>query len=1030
MRASTEQYGNDTPSRLTRRQFIARGSGALAGFYLISTGCTTGNQTHESAISALTQGFENPPLRARPGAYWIWNDGYFDLEQMTRELEDLKEKGMSGLEFFDIGAHDSENIVPAGPAFMSPEALKGVAHGLQEARRLGLEMGLITSSSWNAGGPWVTPDIASKTLYHSETPAHGPGRVTIELPYPEVPEPKFKGREGGLTPWTADEVFSQEVAVLAVPANENRTITDLSDVIDLSDQLESGGRLTWDVPAGEWVVLRIVCTNNRERVTLPSPHSDGYMIDHLSAEATESHFRHIIDRLIDALGSLDSVPLKYLYLPSYEVRGLTEWTPTFEQAFRDRHGYEIKPFLPVLFGWTIANPEISERFDHDRRMMVSDLLIENHYKRAAEICHEYGLELHAESGGPGRPFLPAHDFPAEALSALNAVDVPRGEFWVRNPLGEFDGANVIKAVASAIHIYGKKVAEMESFTCFDHWERGPFDLKPFADRVFCEGPNRIVFHTYPHNPPEAGKPGWAYHAGTHVGMNRVWWPKARPFIWYLSRTSYLLQEGLFVADLAFYYGHDAPLLIANKGHDTRTETLGAGYDYDYVNTDVILNRMSVRNGRIVLPDGMSYALLVLPDRKDMPVEVAEKLERLVTDGATIVGPRPIRTPGLHSPDEKVRRERDARLNEIAERLWGDVDGRSVTSRVHGQGQVIYGIPLRDVLQQMRVEPDFTYVGQDPEAEIHFIHRQVGDTDIYFISNQKDRWEPVDCVFRVRSGTPEVWKPDTGQRQTHVLYHTTGSGTRVHLDLAPYGSTFVIFGPNEGVEPIVSVAQDGRTLYPVQPGQFARRIPLEIQADPDGAYSIAAWEPGSYLLQTQQGRQIRFDVAHEPHAFEIEGPWNVQFPPDRGAPDEVVFPKLISWTEHEDPGIRYFSGMATYSRAFELPADAFGPDKRLVLDLGKVQHVAEVYVNDQSVGIVWKPDDVLDITRVVVTGENRLRIEVGNVWANRLLGDRDRPDEQRFTRTNVPVHYHSDQLIPSGLLGPVRVCVGVRQSSNA
>ena len=642
---------DEAPGRpVTRREFIARSAGAVAGAALLTplAGCAAGPPTGDARSPSLQQDFIELPLRARPRAYWVWSNGNFDREQLTRELEDAKAKGLGGFDIFDIGPPDERNIIPAGLAFMSPEAIEGYAHAIREATRLDLEIGFITSSSWNAGGPWVTPQMASKTLYGTETPVRGPGPVDVALPYPDVPEPKFQRREEGADPWADEELYSKNVAVLAFPAREDPLIAELGDILDLTGQVEEtaageAARLTWDVPEGEWTVLRIVCTNNRERLVLPSPNSDGYMIDHLSAEATEAHLQVIIDGLLGGLGSFEDTALQYLYLPSYEVRGLREWTPTFPGEFRQRRGYDVKPFLPALFDWTVVSLEVSERFDFDRRLTVSDLLVDNHYQTANDFCAEYGIDLHAESGGPGQPI---HDFPAEALSALNAVDVPRGEFWVREAPDVDDHANVIKAVASAIHIYGEQVGEMESFTSFDHWEKGPFDLKPYADRVLAQGVNRFVFHTMPHNPPESGQPGWAYHAGTHVGPNRVWWPMAEPFIEYLSRSSYLLQEGQFVADVCFYYGHDAPKTIDEEPFDPNTESLGFGYGYDYVNTDVVLNHMSAQDGRIILPSGISYAALVLPEREDMPLEVLEKLEQLARAGATIVGPKPVRTPGL------------------------------------------------------------------------------------------------------------------------------------------------------------------------------------------------------------------------------------------------------------------------------------------------------------------------------------------------------------------------------------------------
>lgn len=1016
--------------QVTRRQFIALSSGTIAGaalFHPVLGIIASSPPLARPSMSPLSA-FGDPPLRARPRAYWVWSNGYFDRDQLTLELEDAKAKGLGGLDIFDIGVPDEGNIIPAGPAFMSTEAIEGYAHAIREATRLDLELGFITSSSWNAGGPWVTPQMASKTLYATETQVSGPGRVDVSLPYPEVPEPKFRGRGDGSDPWIDQEIYSKQVAVLALPAREERVIPELAEIIDLTDDVNetaagAAAQLSWDAPDGGWTVLRIVSTNNRERMVLPSPNADGYMIDHLSAEATEAHLRVIIEGLLDGIGSFEESSLGYLYLPSYEVRGLREWTPTFAEEFRRRHGYEIRRFLPVLFDWIVVNAEISDRFHFDRRITTSDLLIENHYRTATKVCREHGLDLHAESGGPGQPI---HDFPAEALSALNAVGIPRGEFWVRRPPDEDDHANVIKAVASAIHIYGEQVGEMEAFTSFDHWDKGPFELKPYADRVLAQGTNRFVFHTMPHNPPEAGKPGWAYHAGTHVGPNRVWWAKAEPFISYLARGSYLLQEGRYIADVCFYYGHDAPKTVDEEPFDPNTESLGFGYKYDYVNTDIVLNHMFVQEAEIVLASGMRYSVLVLPDREDMPLEVLEKVETLVQAGATVVGPKPVRTPGLYNPDEFGHTQKDAELRSLADRLWGEVDGEGVLERPYGKGRVIWNIPIRELLESKGIAPDFAFTGGDRETGLDFIHRRADRHDVYFVANLNDRWETVDGIFRISGKQPQVWIPDTGEMKSHVLYDTAPEGTLVGLELAPYGSAFVIFDEGGPQAHLVAVARDGQSLFPAPSGSSYGPRPLQVYLDEQERFELTAWEAGTYTMETSDGETQQIEVTASTDPVWVGGPWEVLFPEDLGAPRRATFQDLISWTEHPQSGIRHFSGVATYENAFEIEDDSLNEHTRIQLDLGKLHHVGEVFLNGQSLGIVWKPPYTIDITDAVVSGENRLQVEVANVWANRLLGDRGKPPGERFTSTNVAVRRQRDNLVPSGLLGPVHLRFGIRQ----
>jgi hypothetical protein len=289
----------------------------------------------------------------------------------------------------------------------------------------------------------------------------------------------------------------------------------------------------------------------------------------------------------------------------------------------------------------------------------------------------------------------------------------------------------------------------------------------------------MVWHTWTHGPPDAGKPGWVYLAGTHINRNVTWWPKVRPFIDYLSRSSFMLQRGQFVGDVLYYYGDGGYKFVGPRRVDP---SLGPGYDYDYTNSDVILNRLSVRDGRFVLPDGTSYAVLVLPDEAAANPAVLAKIERLAADGGTIIGPKPLRAAGLEGYPAS-----DSRVRELATKLWANLDGKTNTNRTHGKGRVIWGQRLRDVLTGMGIEPDFTA----PEG-IDFTHRREGTTDIYFVRNMRASRTAPTVTFRVKDREPELWDPRTGETRTAPAWRRTGSGTEVPLELAANGSVFVVF----------------------------------------------------------------------------------------------------------------------------------------------------------------------------------------------------------------------------------------------
>jgi hypothetical protein len=732
-------------------------------------------------------------------------------------------------------------------------------------------------------------------------------------------------------------------------------VRNREEVHDISPHFENG-RLTWDVPAGKWTLIRYVCANTGERLKVPSPNSDGLATDNFNAEATSTYIRHIIDRLEAHLGDLRKTALTHLYLPSYEVRGAI-WTDDFPDKFEAYRGYDPRPFLPALNGAVIENRETTDRFLYDFRKTLGELLVDAYYREASASARRVGLGVEAEAGGPGPP---VHQVPVDALAALGAIDAMRGEFWPFRP----DSRNlwVVKETACAAHIYGRTRVHMEAFTGFRHWQDGPLDLKPSADRAFCEGMNHVVWHTASHQPDAGGNPGWVYGAGTHFTPRLVWWPMAKPFIDYLSRCSFLLQQGLFVADVCYYYGDHGYNFVPPKQVDP---SLGYGFDYDVTNAEVILKRMTVRDGRITLPDGMSYDLLVLPERDDIDLTVLRKIAALVKAGATVVGPKPTRATGLH---DHVARDREVRA--LAESVWGPCDGRTIFEHVYGNGRVVWGRALREILRERGVGPDFAYTADNDDAEIDFIHRRTPKADIYFVSNKRPRSERLHAVFRVEERVPEFWCPVSGDRVRAEAWQKTDGGILVPFELPPHGSTFVVF---------------------------------QLNSAPSDASTPA----------TQRAQ----------HHVDVTGPWKVTFP---AAKEAATFASLVSWTTHEREAIRHYSGVAHYRKEIEISSEWLGQNKQLQLDLGDLWTVARVLLNGKSVGIVWAPPYRVDLTEAARPGLNTLEIEVANTWANRIVGDTGLPKEQHRTRTNITgtgtprVPWADLPLRDSGLFGPVRL----------
>jgi hypothetical protein len=471
-----------------------------------------------------------------------------------------------------------------------------------------------------------------------------------------------------------------------------------------------------------------------------------------------------------------------------------------------------------------------------------------------------------------------------------------------------------------------------------------------------------------------------YHAGEHFNVNATWWNQSGPMLNYFSRCCYLLQQGQPIGDVCYYYGDVAPNLVATRriGPDSKrldgaicahcnrpnpapVDALGSGYDYDVIDSDVIQNRLQVKDGRLVLPHGVNYSALVLPPNEEMPLPVLETLEKLVLEGATVLGPRPTRSPSLadHSQnDEKIR--------EIAGRLWGAATDAPSQDKVFGKGKVIPDRNrIREVLMGQGLGPDFSYTSPGTPADLDYIHRRTLNSDIYFVSNTQMTYAEADCTFRVQSRKPAFWHADTGAITPCTGYTRVAGGMKLRLRLPPAGAVFVVFSgavTADLSEPLVKV--DGKPLQPLA----------------------------------------------------ITGPWEIHFPPNRGAPESCTFEKLVSWTEMPDDGVKYFSGTATYLKNFEVSEAWLKGGAQIELSLGEIRNVAEVTVNGKALGILWKPPYTLDVTGLLRPGKNELKIDITNLWANRLVGDAKLPREKRVTRITQKLPVQGPHV--SGLLGPV------------
>ncbi len=973
----------------------------LALSLAVSTGArqATPSQPSQPSLPSLEEGFQNPPQSYGIRCWWWWLNGNVTKAAITRDLEEMRAKGFSGASLFDAsGADQRDNRqVPEGPMFGTPEWRELYKHALKEAERLGLVLSLSIQSGWNLGGPDITPAEATKLVTWSETRIKGPIAYREKLPEPKSRDQWYrdiatlalraKAKAGSPISRPISQPIRRPIRDLEnkaafeegfsaadtrhlltdVPAEPGEEDASLKEVINLTDKLAPDGTLRWDAPAGEWVILRLGYTPSKARVSTASGKWQGRVLDYMSEKHFLRYWNTHVEPLMKDAGPLAGKTLRYLQTDSWELGGIN-WTDDFAAEFLRRRGYDVIPYLPIVAGKIIENREVSNRFLADFRKTISDLISDKHYRVFAEQARRYGMGIQPESAGP-------HLGPFDGLKNYGHSEIMMSEFWAPSPHRPTPERRFfVKQAASAAHIYNRRLVGAEGFTTIGpHWDDTLWaSQKPSFDHELCSGLNLLFVHTFTCSPQEMGVPGQEYFAGTHFNPQVTWWDKAGEPIKYFNRSQFMLQQGEFVADALYYYGDHVPNVARLKEEDPAKVL--PGYDYDITNEDILL-RLTVKDGRITLPHGQSYRLLVLPDHKILSLAALRKVRELVRGGATALGPKPERTASLVGFPRSERA-----VKRLADELWGVASTAAGEQRA-GRGRMIWGKTARAALQADNVAPDFEVTGGTAGAAFDYIHHKLGEMDYYFVSNQDRQPQQVACTFRVGGRQPELWDPLTGRIWEAQAFRQSGrqsgkqSGaqadrrTTLPLELPPYGSLFVV---------------------------FRKPIPL-----------------------AKHGAALSNFPTYEPVA-EIDGAWEVQFDPKWGGPESVNFDRLVSWTARPEEGIRFYSGAATYRIKFDVGAQILSR-ARLMLGLGDIRDVgiARARLNGKDLGVVWTPPFRIEIGDALKAQGNVLEFEVTNSWRNRLVGDRDQPASRRFTKTNITIRKEWP-LLDSGLLGPVRI----------
>ena len=1072
------------------------------------------------AIPAIELGrqFSSPPPSARPWVYWFWLNSNITKDGITADLEAMKRVGIGGVLIMEV-----DQGAPQGPvAFAGPQWRALYKHMLSEANRLGIEVNMCNDAGWcGSGGPWITPELSMQYVVWTETSVKGGQHFDAALPEPQrtadyyrditvlaFPTPAGQTRIEnirGKTGHDRQDLPPAQAKYAEVPAAQ---VIKGDAIVDLSAHFHNG-RLSWDVPAGQWTVLRIGHTSTGA-VNAPAPASGrGLECDKLSKQAAGAMYAGLMRKIIADSPALAGKTLVTTHIDSWEIHS-QDWTPRMREEFRQRRGYDLYRYLPVYSGRIVDGVEVSERFLWDLRQTISDLLAENYAGEFRALAQKDGLKLSIEAYGDGA---------FDDVTYAGHCDEPMGEFWAWAYGG---AAESVTEMTSAGHVYGKRIIGAESFTSTDAemWQGHPANIKSLGDWAFCEGINRFVFHRYAMQPWLNVRPGMSMGPwGLHYERTETWWEQSAAWHQYLARCQHLLRQGLFVADICYLQPEGSPRAFRAPVACTGTPPDRPAYDFDGCSPEVVLTRMSVKDGRIVLPDGMSYRVLALPGSQTMTPQLLAKVAELVEAGATVVGTPPVKSPSLAAYPQC-----DQQVKQLAERLWGANDGSRAGEHRLGKGRVVCGKMAEEVLVGAGVPRDFA-CGTPAVTPVRYIHRHLDDgTELYFVANKTNAAKQVTCSFRVQGKRPEFWWPESGRIERAAVYEEKGGVTSVPIRLEATESVFVVF--RDGAtswDPVVRVERDGQSVtragkagltmliskarygvlsdpartrdvrakvqalvdagvrsFPVSQmaadgdpavnvvktleveyrgngrvrharGQDWQNLDLldlvtddatvAVQVSGEGKLVLEAWKQGRYELTTAAGKTLHCDVAALPPPRELAGPWQLQFPPKGGAPAQVALDKLISWSQHADAGVRYFSGTASYHTTFTA-AGLIAPGRAVYLDLGNVAVIAEVRLNGKDLGILWKAPYRVEVTDSLKPGENQLEVKVTNLWINRMIGDELLPEDSdrngdgtlkawpkwvqegkasptgRHSFTSWRLWKKGSPLQESGLLGPV------------
>lgn len=992
---------------MKRRDFITLNTLAIPGFILLNKFDGLHFITDPVADGSGLYGLFKTANGPGPYTLWQWMDGFVTKEGITYDLEAFKNAGITDVQQFLIGGSEMD-IADPELTVMGEKWIGLMRFALDECQRLGMTFGTHNCPGWSASGaPGLQPEDSMQKIVWTKTELKGKDSRKTKIPQFEVDKR-----------WN----YYKDICVIALPSGTG--IINREAILIIQDGITAAGQLRKKLPAGEWTILRFGHTTTGSSNGTAPVSGQGLEVDKMSKEALEKFWALYPGKLVAIAGHHAGYTFKRFEIDSFEA-GEQTWTANMGSEFKERRGYDLLPWLPVLAGFTITDKETSSRFTYDWQKTIDALFAENYYGHLHTLINNAGMEFLIQPYGTGHI-----NFDTSALRGIG--DIVMCEFW----WGANWGWDSVTPVTSNAHVNGRKIVAAEAFTGQPQfaWKVDLFDLKSAGDRAFCRGVNLFVLHASAHQPWPNVKPGMTMGWwGTQFGPSQTWWENGAPeWIAYLNRCQLLLQKGLFVADACFLHLH--------KQSDP---IVPPGYKADICNTKEFLGRFDVRDKRWVLPDGMGYKVLVLPENCPVDVALARRIVLMVNKGGAILGKSFQGAPGLHNFQENKE------ILKISESLFGKTTASGTYSmqiRKIGNGTVYSGYSLDKVLELENIPQDV--ILPEGQEEVHWIHRNDQQEHYYFISNQENRDKEVSLSFRITGMQPELWNPETGLTIDAPIWETTNGRTRVLLSLEAIGSVFVVFKKQAAsTVALTSLTLDGKPL----------NLRDHIIVKEGGIRQLRLDQHGEYILYAAGKKMLQKAQKNNAVRKNLNSDWEVIFQKDRGAPEGAVpFKILESYTERAEKGIKYFSGTAAYRKSFDLDAAAIIAAKALFLNLGVVKNIATVIINGKKVRTFWKPPFTLDITAYCIPGKNTLEVEVTNLWPNRMIGDeyepddlewgeeryfkyvnpnpkvgrnlqavpdwvrqnKQRPSAERITFSIIDFFDKGDPLLPSGLIGPV------------